>query len=67
MHRPAPADNLAAWGKLGVYKKRYNLMLGPADLDGTQALTYRYARDTRFNLYPVFRTDSPPAGLKPAR
>jgi hypothetical protein len=49
MHRPAPADNLAAWGKLGVYMKRYNLILGPADLEGTQALTYRYARDTRFN------------------
>ena len=27
--------------------KRYNLMLGPADLDGTQTLTYRYDRDTR--------------------
>ncbi|KFA89743.1 M14 family zinc carboxypeptidase [Archangium violaceum] len=25
------------------------------------------AHDTRFNLYPVFRTDSAPAGLKPAR
>ena len=49
MHRPAPAANLAAWGKLGVYKKRYNLMLGPADLDGTQTLTYRYDRDTRVN------------------
>jgi hypothetical protein len=32
-----------------VYMKRYNLILGPADLEGTQALTYRYARDTRFN------------------
>jgi hypothetical protein len=47
MHRPTPADNPAAWGKLGVYMKRYNLMLGPADLDGTQTLTYRYDRDTR--------------------
>ena len=25
------------------------------------------AWDTHFNLYPVFRTDSPPAGLKPVR
>jgi len=43
MHRPAPGDNPAAWEKLGVYMKRYNLMLSPADSaslmdDGNTAL-----------------------------
>jgi Protein of unknown function (DUF1329) len=47
MHRPAPADNPTAWGKHGLYTKRYNLMLGPSDLEGNQALTYRYDQDTR--------------------
>jgi hypothetical protein len=49
MHRPAPADNSTAWEKQGVYTKRYNLLLGPADLEGTQALTYRYDQDTRLS------------------
>ena len=49
LHRPAPADNPAAWGKLGVYTKRYNLMLGPADLEGTQALDLPLRPDTRLS------------------
>ncbi|HEV8712687.1 MAG TPA: DUF1329 domain-containing protein [Candidatus Binatia bacterium] len=49
MHRPAPADNPPQWEKLGVYTKRYNLMLSPADLEGSQALTYRYDQDTRLS------------------
>jgi hypothetical protein len=49
VHRPAPSDNRAEWDKQGVYVKRYNLILGPADLEGSQALTYRYDRDTRLS------------------
>jgi hypothetical protein len=48
-HRPAAADTLSPGETPDVYTKRYNLMLSPADLEGSQILTYRYDQDTRLS------------------
>jgi len=48
-HRPAAAESGSPREIQELYTKRYNLMLSPADLEGSQILTYRYDQDTRLS------------------
>src|SRR5262249_30049926 len=49
LHRPAAADPVSPRETQELYTKRYNLMLSPADLEGSQVLTYRYDQATRLS------------------
>jgi len=46
IHRPELSKNRPGWEKEGVLKKMYMRMLAPADMEGTQVLSYLYDKDT---------------------
>lgn len=46
MHRTDPEKNVPRWEKKGIYSKTHNMVLSPADMEGSQLLMVTHDKDS---------------------